>query len=58
MLDLAQRLETELGKPIVAGDLALYLRVLTQIGVQGPITGHGRLLASIGSLGKAHNERR
>ena len=46
LLHLAEELERETGRTIVAGDLALYWGILRRLGVRQGVTGHGRLLAA------------
>lgn len=48
MLDTAERLENEVGKPIIGGDLVLYWGILRRLGITQNVCGHGRLLASLG----------
>lgn len=48
LLDIADGMERELGKPIVGGDIALYHGILRRLGISAPVNGHGRLLASSG----------
>lgn len=47
LLDIVERLEKELGKPIIGGDLSLYWGILKRLGVKENIKGHGRLLANL-----------
>jgi len=47
LLDIVERLEKELGKPIIGGDLSLYWGILKRLGVKESIKGHGRLLANL-----------
>jgi len=47
LLHIADALEEETGKTILAGDLTLYRGILTRLGVTEGIKGHGRLLASL-----------
>jgi maleate isomerase len=48
MLDTAETLENEVGKPIIGGDLVLYWGILRRLGINESVRGHGRLLASLG----------
>jgi maleate cis-trans isomerase len=47
LLDMVERLEGVVKKPIVAGDLTLYWGILRRIGIQGGVKGHGMLLTDI-----------
>jgi maleate cis-trans isomerase len=47
LLDIAERLEKEVGKPIIGGDLALYWGILRRFGIKEGVQGHGRLLANL-----------
>jgi len=47
LLDMVARLEKEISRPIVAGDLILYWGILDRLGIKGSVRGHGTLLASI-----------
>jgi len=47
LLHLAEALEVETGKTIIAGDLALYWGILRRLGCRQDVKGHGRLLASL-----------
>jgi len=47
LLDIAERLEQEVGKPIIGGDLALYWGILRRLGIKGSVRGKGILLASL-----------
>ena len=55
LLNLADALEKEVGRPIVAGDLTLYWGILRRLGIETGIKGHGRLLASLGQGGAPAN---
>lgn len=48
MLDIAEGLEKEIRKPLVAGDLILYWGILRRLGITEGVRGHGKLLASLG----------
>ncbi len=47
LLDIVAKLEIELGKPIIGGDLALYWGILKRLGVEEGVCGHGKLLANL-----------
>ena len=47
LLHIAERLEKEVGKPIIGGDLTLYWGILRRLGIKEGVKGHGRLLASL-----------
>jgi len=47
LLHMADALEKETGKTIVAGDLALYWGILRRLGITTRVAGHGRLLDSL-----------
>jgi len=47
LLDIVERMEKEVRKPIIGGDLTLYWGILRRLGVKEGICGHGRLLASL-----------
>ncbi len=47
LLDIVERLESEVGKPIIGGDLTLYWGILRRLGTKESVQGHGRLLASL-----------
>jgi maleate cis-trans isomerase len=47
LLDIVGRLEQELGKPIIGGDLTLYWGILRRLGIKESIRGHGKLLANL-----------
>ena len=47
LLDIVERLEKEVGKPIIGGDLTLYWGILRRLNIKENICGHGRLLASL-----------
>ena len=47
VVSLASSLEDQIGKPIVASDLALYWRIFRTLGV-APLGAHGRLLSTLG----------
>jgi len=49
LLHIADKLEKETGKTIVAGDLTLYWGILRRLGSTIGIEGHGRLLAGLGT---------
>ena len=49
LLHIADALERETGKTIVAGDISLYWGILRRLGLRGGVRGHGRLLASLGN---------
>lgn len=51
--DFAERLEDELGVPVVTNFASLIWRALTAIGYPRPVPGYGRLLASVGTGGAA-----
>jgi maleate isomerase len=46
--DSIERLETELGRPVVSVNVATYWRALRTIGVNDPLKGFGRLAAAMG----------
>jgi maleate cis-trans isomerase len=48
VLDIAEKLEKEIGVPVVGGDVAIYWGILRRLGLRESIYGHGRLLASLG----------
>jgi maleate cis-trans isomerase len=47
LLDIVDRLEKEVGKPIIGGDLTLYWGILRRLGIKESIRGHGKLLANL-----------
>jgi maleate isomerase len=47
LLDIAEKLEEEVGKPVVGGDVALYWGILRRLGIKESVRGHGELLASL-----------
>ncbi len=47
LLHIAERLEKEVEKPIVAGDLALYWGILRRLGIKEGVKGQGKLLANL-----------
>jgi len=47
LLDIAEDLEEEVGRPVVGGDVTLYWGILRRLGIKDGIAGHGRLLASL-----------
>ena len=47
LLHIADRLEKEVGKTIVAGDLSLYWGILRRLGIKEGVKGQGKLLASL-----------
>jgi len=47
LLDIVERLEKEVGKPIIGGDLTLYWGVLRRLGIKESVRGHGKLLANL-----------
>jgi len=47
LLDIVERLEKAVGKPVVGGDLTLYWGILRRLGVEEGVLGHGKLLASL-----------
>jgi len=47
LLDIAERLEKELGKPVIGGDLTLYWGILRRLGIKESVRGHGKLLANL-----------
>jgi maleate cis-trans isomerase len=47
LLDIAEEMELELGKPVIGGDLALYWGILRRLPRRHSVHGHGRLLACI-----------
>ena len=47
VVSLASDLEDQIGKPIVASDLALYWCIFKTLGV-APLGAHGRLLSTLG----------
>ena len=47
LLDIAERLENEVGKPVIGGDITLYWGILRRLGVTERVRGHGKLLASL-----------
>ena len=47
LLDIVERLEKELGKPVIGGDLTLYWGILKRLGIKKSIKGYGRLLADL-----------
>ncbi|MFC1913681.1 hypothetical protein ACFLXF_00165 [Chloroflexota bacterium] len=47
LLDIAEGLEKEIGKPIVGGDVSLYWGILRRLGIKESVRGHGKLLASL-----------
>lgn len=58
LLHLADGLEKELGKTIVAGDLALYWGILRRLGIKEGVKGQGKLLASLCQGGGPANRRK
>lgn len=47
LLDLAERLEEEVKKPVIGGDIILYWGILRRLGIKKGVKGHGKLLASL-----------
>jgi maleate cis-trans isomerase len=47
LLNIVERLENEVGKPIIGGDLTLYWGILRRLGIKKGVCGHGKLLASL-----------
>jgi maleate cis-trans isomerase len=47
VLDLAERLEKEINKPVIGGDISIYWGILRRLGIKDDIRGHGVLLASL-----------
>jgi len=47
LLDIVERLEKEVGKPIIGGDLTLYWGILRRLGIKESIRGRGKLLANL-----------
>jgi maleate cis-trans isomerase len=47
LLDLVEKLEKEIKKPIIAGDLTLYWGILRRLGIKDGVKGHGILLANL-----------
>ncbi len=47
LLHIAERLEKEVERPIVAGDLALYWGFLRRLGIKEGVRGQGKLLATL-----------
>ncbi len=45
LLDIANNIEKEIGKPVVGGDISLYWGILRRLGIRDGIPGYGRLLA-------------
>ena len=48
LLNIVERLEKEVEKPIIGGDLTLYWGILSRLGINEGIRGHGKLLANLG----------
>ncbi|MFC1871068.1 hypothetical protein ACFLYF_01510 [Chloroflexota bacterium] len=47
LLDLAEGLEREIGKPVVGGDVTIYWGILRRLGIKEGVRGHGKLLANL-----------
>jgi len=47
LLDIVERLEKELGKPIIEGDLTIYCGIIRRLGIKESLRGHGKLLANL-----------
>ena len=47
LLDIVERLEKEVGKPIIGGDLTIYWGILRRLGIKESVRGHGKLLANL-----------
>ena len=47
LLDIVEKLEKEVEKPIIAGDLTLYWGILRRLGIKDGVKGHGMLLANL-----------
>jgi len=47
LLDIVERLEKEVEKPIIGGDLTIYWGILRRLGVKESVHGHGKLLANL-----------
>jgi len=47
LLDIAETLEKEVGKPVIGGDLAIYWGILRRLGIKGSVRGRGKLLANL-----------
>jgi len=47
LLDIVERLEQEMRKPIIGGDLTLYWGILRHLGSKESVRGHGMLLANL-----------
>ena len=47
LLDIVERLEKEVEKPIIGGDLTLYWGILRRLGINESVRGHGKLLANL-----------
>jgi len=47
LLDIAERLEKEVKKPVIGGDIILYWGILRRLGIEKGVKGHGKLLASL-----------
>jgi len=47
LLDIVEKLEKEVEKPIIAGDLTLYWGILRRLGIKESVKGHGKLLANL-----------
>jgi len=47
VLDIAEKLEKDIGKPVVGGDISIYWGLLRRLGVKDNVAGHGSLLTSL-----------
>ncbi len=47
LLDIVEKLEKEIGKPIIGGDLTLYWGILRRLGIKESVHGNGILLANL-----------
>lgn len=47
LLDMVEKLEKEVEKPIIAGDLTLYWGIHRRLGIKDGVKGHGTLLANL-----------